>query len=429
MFAYLALLTICGFFLVLSIKNLLHRRFLHPADLAILSIFYYAVPLSIAGFFSWNPRGLIFLHRAAADPDLAFRSLVYATAAIACLQIGRKIGEHVPSPQLNYYFEISASSEGRARLAFAALIGMVGIGIPLFGIPEFLAGYATSSYTTSAALGNAMIYFGVESLGLCIAYALLVRRVLNRNTLLVLILVALVCIIFVLAIRAKRLEAVSAMLPMAIILLSSRSSITLATWRIGLGAAAIAALIAVSVLRIGDIADSFTVAYYAFSEGLYAGHSLPGIEGRLEANLLAVEYGARYLSSVLGFIPRFLWEGKDDMVYAGNMALNGVSPLGATSFLAEVVLQGRIVAVVATYSIMGYVFERLTKFEQVWDAGLTIGKLPLRFFGYLAAIAIFVPHFRDGIIPSVKLVLQSIAFLALLAGVHSIAARRRKAST
>ena len=32
----------------------------------------------------------------------------------------------------------------------------------------------------------------------------------------------------------------------------------------------------------------------------------------------------------------FLWEGKDDMVYAGNLALKGVAPLGATSFLAEV---------------------------------------------------------------------------------------------
>lgn len=300
---------------------------------------------------------------------------------------------------------------------------MVAIGIPLFGVNEFLAGYASASYTTGAALGSALIYFGVESLGLVIAYALLISKVTGRSSLRTLIILSLICVIIVLAIRAKRLEAVTAMLPIAIILLSNRSSFKLTTSRIAIGVGAVAALVAISFLRIDDTADRFTIVYYALSEGLYAGHSLPGITGRLEGLLLNYEYGTRYISALLGFIPRFLWEGKDDMVYAGNLALQGVSPLGATTFLAEVVLQGGIVAVAITYTFMGFLFERLTKFEDVWDAGLRIGKLPLRFIGYLVAVAIFVPHFRDGIIPSIKLVLQSVAFLLMLAGVHSMARR------
>jgi hypothetical protein len=102
------------------------------------------------------------------------------------------------------------------------------------------------------------------------------------------------------------------------------------------------------------------------------------------------------------------------MVYAGNIALESVSPLGATNILAEIVLQGGLIAVAVVYTIMGYLFQRVMLFQRNWDFDRDAGLIPLRFGFYLIVIAIFVPHFRDGIIPAIKLSLQGLVFFILL---------------
>ena len=420
MFEFTFLLIITGTITAFAVSRLATDRFLHPSDLAIVSTVYYSVPLAIAGFLSYNPRGLIFLHTYAADAALAIQSLRFVVLAIIMISCGTFASRQVKKSKATYYFVIDRQSPARANAGYAILLSIFALGLYLFGISAFLEGYASEVYGDTATLGNVLIYFTTGAFGAVFAYVLLIGKASNLRSTVFLSLISLMVLLFTILVRAKRLEIVSALLPALIVLLSQRKSIKLTTTRIIVVLSALVALTAIAAIRIGDEFDSFTIAYYIFSEGLYAGHSLPGILGHLETGMLSFENGARFLNSLLGFIPRFLWEGKDDLVYAGDFVLKSVSPLGATNLLAEVVLQGGIIAVAFTYFIMGFTFDRLTKFEAVWDRGIATGRLPARFIGYLIAIAIFIPHFRDGIVPAVKISLQMGVVFVLLVGVNSM---------
>lgn len=402
-----------------SVARMLRSRFPHPTDLAIVSTWYYTVPLAICGYLLINPRGIIFLHAPAANPAIAYSSMTFGIIAILSLLAGQTAGRMMGPAALSSAFVLDAAGEGRARTAFMLLIGMIGLGVIQFGISQFLQGYATESDAQGATLGIALVYFAVGSLGLVITYALLLYRTTGNRYLLFLIALAAICALAVLLIRAKRLEIVTTLLPAGIVLLAGRKSLKVTTSRVVLGVLAIAALIAVSLIRVGDRLDTFTMSFYLFSEGLYAGHSLPGIIARLDGHMVGYENGTRFLSAVLGFVPRFLWPEKDDIVYAGNLALDGVSPLGATSILTEIVLQGGLVAVVVCYALMGMLFDRASRFEEQWDRAIAANVVPGRFILYLVLIAIFVPHFRDGIIPAVKLTLQAGVFMAILVNLRA----------
>jgi hypothetical protein len=413
---FYALLIASSIVAVISFRNLLVQRFPHPADLATVSTYYYAVPLAICGYFSFNPEAIVFLHGYAADPSLARQSLRFTFLAICAMQIGRWAAAKGGSSDLGYYFPIGVGSSLRAGAGYAFLLGLIGFGIILFGWEAFISGYATESSSLTADVGIALVYFATGTSGLAFAYTLLIRNKASDQTIPWGLLLLILAVIFVLIARSKRLEIVSAMIPAAIVMFSQRKSLKVTRKRIVAGLFAVAILIAVSVYRVdaGDDISLFNIAFYGLSEGLYAGHSLPGILGNLETGTLGFENGGRFLNALLGFIPSFLWEGKNDMVYAGNIALESVSPLGATNILAEIVLQGGLIAVAVVYTIMGYLFQRVMLFERNWDYDRDAGLIPLRFGFYLIVIAIFVPHFRDGIIPAIKLSLQGLVFFILL---------------
>lgn len=406
--------------------RLLGSRFLHPTDAAVIATFYYAVPLAVCGFALFNPRNLVFLHGAAADPALAMRSLHYAVFAIIALYAGtfaiRALGRERPGT----YFETSDAGHLRSYMAAGVLFVLVAAGILQFGVADFFEGYASASDAGSATLGIALVYFAVSAFGMIVAYALLLRQAGPDRNVFWLIAGCAACALFVLLARSKRLEIVIAFLPMAIILLSRRKSVIVSMSRLAIGGIVAVLLAILAASRIDDVLDPFSLAFYLFSEGLYAGHALPGIVQRLDAGMVGYEGGIRFLSALLAFVPRFVWPGKDDFVYAGSHALDGVSPLGATTFLAEVVLQGGIIAVVLTHFVLGMLFEWSMRFEAVWDRALGSGKFPGRFLVYLVLIAVFVPHFRDGIIPAVKLTLQALVFLVLLTGLHRVPAWLRQ---
>lgn len=418
MILYCALLVLACVFGARSIINLFKSRFPHPADVATISIFYYGVPLSVAGFFSLNYGGMVFLNAAAGDPELALWSMQYIVAALISLHLGRVLGVAIGPASFREFSSLSRDAENRTRILFAAQIAILALGVYLFGLREFFSGYAAESFQGSASTGNALIYTVVETLGITIAFTMILGRVSGRIPLKIWILASILFLVIVLGVRAKRLEVVAAFIPAAILLLSRRSSLKASSWRFLGGGLAIAGLVIISALRASDTLDPFRIVYYFFSEGIYAGHSLPGIVERIAADTIDYEKGARIINALLGFIPRFLWEGKDNMVYAGNLILEGVAPLGATSLLAEVVLQGSYIAVAICYFVMGAIFQRLAMFETVWDEALKQGLMPSRFAGYIIAIAIFIPHFRDGIIPAVKLSLQAGVFFIILLGLQ-----------
>lgn len=413
MLSYLALLIVATILAVRSVKGLITNRFPHPSDLATLSIFYYAVPLSMAAWFSFNYRGQVFLSPAAADAKLGFESLGFATLAMVMLIFGRLAGSFVGLARLKRYFTLGPALIVRLQAAYVAMFAIIAIGILLFGVNEFLAGYAIESLVENASAGNALIYWAVECLGLTLALTVLQGSYSGRTPLKFMGLIAVAFLVLILVARAKRLEIVTAIIPLLIVLFARRNNAKVAARRIAWGFAIVAGLVIASAARLSDTLDQSSTAFYLLAEGLYAGHSLPGILERLDSASISPEYGVRFLSALVAFVPRFVWEGKDAMIYAGNIALDGVSPMGATTFLTEVVFQGKYIAVTLCYGIMGFVFERLTRFQEGFD-DIKNGAIPARFIGYIIAIAIFVPHFRDGIIPAIKLSLQDFVFLWVL---------------
>lgn len=416
---FLIMASVTTALMIVAVTRMLQSRFLRTVDLAIVSIWYYTVPLAICGYFRYNPQGRIFLHTAAMDPAIAFQSMQYGLLAILALIGGQLAGRSMGPAQITGFFLVDRSGEMRARVALLLLIGLIGIGVVQFGVSQFLQGYATESDLQGATLGIALVYFAVGSLGLVIAYGLLLHRVTGRRSLLFMMLLAVLCALAVLLIRAKRLEIVTTLLPAVILLLAGRASLKLTASRIMLGVLVVLTLVAVSVLRVDDELDFETFNFYLLSEGLYAGHSLPGIIAWFNANMIDYEGGFRFVSSLLAFVPRFLWPDKDEIVYAGNLALQDISPLGATSILTEIVLQGGALAVLLCYALMGAIFERASRFETVWDQAIENGVVPKRFITYLVLTTIFVPHFRDGIIPAIKLTLQAGVFMLVLVGTRS----------
>lgn len=414
-----ALLLLVAFVLTArSGLRLILRRFPHPADLAILSTTYYAVPLAAAAYASYNYNGLLFLSPEAADPELALTSMRYTVVALTCLELGCYLGRLLGQPRMLFYANLTRATQVRTAIWFPALFGMLAIGIFLFGWSEFKSGYASEVTGLLPTIGNGLIFSATELLGLAIMVALLLGQRFGKVPLKLLILFALAALIFILAFRAKRLEVVTAVMPAALVLFSSRSWISAPLARVSFGAAALLGLVLVSTFRVSDQVSLANLGYYSMTEGVYAGHALPGIVNRLEAGYIGYEYGARFLFSFLSFVPRIFWETKDELLSVGNAALEGVAPLGASTFLAETVLQGGFIAVILVFVSLGFLCERSTKFEKIWDKAIANGFMPLRFGVYVIIVAILIPHFRDGIVPSIKLALQAIIFLLLIVGVR-----------
>ncbi|MGK6320532.1 O-antigen polymerase [Sphingomonas sp. DT-204] len=415
---FLACTALSTFLTGKAVVNLFRDRFPHPADIASISVFYYGVPLAIAGYFDWNYGQMAFLANFAADQGLAELSIRYIALALVALQCGRMIGQQLGYPRMTRFGIVNTLAFERVRFTFFGLIGLIAVGVYLFGLQEFLAGYATEGLDITGVTGNALVYATLELMGLTIAYAMIIGLYTGRIPFKMLIGVCLVIMLIILAIRAKRLEIVSAFIPPAIILLSRRSAISSLSWRVIAGSTVVLVLVVVSALRASVDLNFFDGVILFLSEGLYAGHSLPGISERLQTQVLGYEHGTRFINALLGFVPRFVWEGKDEMVYAGNLALKGVAPLGATTFLAEVVLQGGMIAIAICYTAMGFIFERIMRFQDAWDECISKGIIPARCGAYLIAVAIFIPHFRDGIIPAVKLSLQAGVFFAILSSMR-----------
>jgi hypothetical protein len=224
------------------------------------------------------------------------------------------------------------------------------------------------------------------------------------------------------AVRGKRLEVVSALLSVMILLFGTRKLFRSVRGRILTVAVLIVLVSTVGMLRLGAELDPLMMAFNFVAEGLFAGHALPGIIEKLDTYQVGYEYGKRAVLGLLAFIPRFVWPSKDDLIYGGSdyngadKALEGVRPLGASTILAEVVLQGGATAVIIWFGSLGYLFERLHSGLENFDTDMRERRLSGSTIGYLVSMTIFIPHWRDGMVPSIKLAMQASVFFYALAG-------------
>lgn len=418
MLEFLFLLGITGGLVTLAVKRLVTSRFPSGADLSQLSTFYYSVPLAILAYLSVNLRQMAFLNEIAANRELAIISLRYVCVAMVGIEVGRYLGKLMGPARFSFFFGVDEAATYRAGVLTCAVLLLFPAGIVLFGINSFLEGYATESMSVGGDTGTALIYSAIEALGITLAFFMIMRLSLGRLPVKPLFWLSLAAIAVIFVIRVKRLEVVSALVPLGIILFAGRSRIKATITRVLLGMGLLIALAVVSATRVSERIDLQTITFYFLSEGLYAGHSLPGIINRLDINMTGYEYGMRFLNSVLAFVPSFLWPSKIQVVYGSDLIFEGISPLGATTMLTEIVLQGGVVAVAIFYTLLGLFFERVERFQEGWDKSVVTGCYPARFGLYLIAVSVFIPHFRDGVIPALKLALQGLAFFMVLAAVH-----------
>ncbi|ALS59542.1 hypothetical protein AT302_07030 [Pandoraea norimbergensis] len=398
--------------------RVLTRRFAHPADLAALSVLYYALPLSFVALVLRDDDGRVYLHRAASDPEIALQSLHYAILAVISLKCGQWIASTIGSGAVRHMFPLMPKDGRKARNFILLLMIVIVCGIGLYG-PAFFAGYAVESTEGSAALGNAFIYSSIEFIGLTFGYVLLVKVAHKDRPISNVVWMAAIFLIVLALLRGKRLEVVSAFLPLALLSFGMSRWLTKPLSRLTLILSLAVVISLVASLRLGEAFNLPSLMFNLFSEGLFAGHSLPGIIEKIQMGSIDYEDGSRMLMGVLAVVPRFLWPEKDALLYAGNAALVGVSPLGATTMLAEVVLQGGALAVGLTYFVMGFVFQRFYVGIRYMASDVRERRLPLAAIGYLVCVAIFIPHFRDGIIPAMKISFQAVVYLAVLAGLQS----------
>lgn len=418
MLEFLVLLSVSAAIVCFAVARLATSKFPSGADLAQLSTFYYSIPLAILAFLSINLRQMSFLNEIAANQELAILSMRYVCLAMICIEIGKYIGRSMGKAQFVYVFDTDNRAPYRTGLLTCIVLMLFPIGIALFGLESFLQGYATESMSAGGDAGTALIYSAIEALGITLAFMMTMRLSLKRLPVKPLFWLSLASIAVIFVVRVKRLEVISALVPLGIILFASRSRISATVVRISIGILLLLLLAVVSASRVSEQIDPQTIAFYFLSEGLYAGHSLPGIIHRIDINMTGYEYGMRFANSLLAFVPSFLWQAKTEVVYGPDLIFEGISPLGATTMLTEIVLQGGMIAVAIFYTLLGLFFERVERFQDVWDKAVVTGRYPARFGLYLIAVSVFIPHFRDGVIPALKLTLQGLAYFVVLAAVH-----------
>jgi hypothetical protein len=418
MFELVTLLTVAGLFAIQSLWGLLVARFPHPADLATLAVFYYTLPLALAATLFPDVSELIFLHSAASNYDLALQSIAYTVLAALCLQLGRWAGTRLPVRAPRVQFALGQPDLLKTKLTLVGLLGAIILGVAMFGTDAFFAGYNVASQESTATLGTAVIYLSIEWLGLAMVYGVLASRASGRALGWGIITLTVASLLFLGAVRGKRLEIIAASLPVGVVLFATRKFLRSIHGRV---LTVLSAAVLVSVLasvRLGGDLSLASVLFNLVSEGLFAGHVLPGILEKLNSGQIDYEYGRRVLGGLFAFVPRIFWPNKDDFLYSGNQVLEAVAPLGASSIVAEVVLQGGAIAVIAWFGSLGFLFERIHGGMKYFDAAIRARRLPGGVIAYLVVIASFIPHFRDGLMPATKIALQSAVFFAGVAGLR-----------
>ncbi len=412
MIAYVAGLYLL--WMVVILRRLLTSSLPRPTDVAQLSVFFYNAPLALVATLpiaDFLDGYAIFLNAVAGDSELAATTLLLAVAACASLEVGRHLGGlRLRAAHNRTSLQAKASLKLQRNAALLCLGGLltVFLGIVLFGVDAFFAGYAIESTSGSASEGSALIFFAYETIGLCAFIWLVCRLATGKVACIWVVFITIAVILTLTLIRGKRLEMIIAMLPFILILWSTK----LRSFGSRLAAASVMVLAvsAMASLRFGEIPDAAALAFNIFSEGLYAGHVTPGLVEAVQTQSVRMEGGIRFAAAFAALVPRFIFPAKDELIYQSLTDVSEFAPLGATSMLAEVYLQGGWIACILFFGFIGIVGRRL-EIKSLLGSDASV---PIKTLVYLVFLCSFIPHFRDGIIPAIKIPLQLLIMLGFL---------------
>ena len=399
-------LATCGYLLWLGFifNRLLTTSMPRPSDVMLLSLFFYNFPLaliaSIPELAEVTPY-LVFLNPIASDAEIAETTIALTILASISVATGRWMSGrfmHVGARKHSVLASISIQ-RAAAKLSILFLL-TIAIGVALFGFESFFAGYAVESNSDASSDGIALIFFAYEAIGLCAFIWYCGYRHTGKRIGMALMVIAMSTIIAITLTRGKRLELIIALLPLLLVLWSTRLLTVKA--RATTIVIIVVTISALASIRQGELPDASSIAFNFFSEGLYAGHVTPGVIDALEAGQVKAENGLRFVAALAAFVPRFVFPQKDDLIYESLTDMKQFAPLGATSMLAEILLQGGATAVVVSFAFLGWLARRL----EIPSLLRSDGRIELRTVLYILFVCSFVLHFRDGIITSTKIPLQ-----------------------
>jgi len=396
--------------LVFVARRLFRLPMPRPTDVAIFSLFFYNVPLALAAVL---PLGTlledyaVFLNAVAGEREVANKTLLLTMFASLALATGRTLGRGFSShPRTFLAIPITHRFQRAAGSACLVALAAIGAGLSLFGIDSFFSGYATDSAAPGATSGTALIFFAYEVIGLCaLLWYVCYQETRDRNRRLV-VGIALTTIVGLTLVRGKRLELIIALAPLFLVVWSKLK----VRQRMLAVIAIVLAISSWASFRQGAVPNPAAIAFNVFSEGLYAGHVTPGIVEALDSHNLSTEGGKRFWAALAAFIPRFVFPNKDEIIYQSLTEMSQFAPLGATSMLAEVYLQGKSIALSGFFFVVGLVGRRL-ELDELFPPQRVIFPHSVL---YLLFVCSFIPHFRDGIIPAIKIPLQLVAVFTAL---------------
>lgn len=399
-----------------ALFRLLRDRLPDPADAVILSVFFYNVPLAILAFYKLDwifPGYIVFLTYDAADGSAAEMTLIATFVATLGIDIGSKCYARRSSTS---FFLVNDRILLFSAFGIVCLCVFVVIaGALAMGLQNYFVDYNSQTDLRNESDYVALIYFAFEAAGVFSFIAYCSRH--NGNPIVVtrVLILALIFILGMALVRGKRLEPVLAVLPMFMLFWSTR---LVNFWQRSVVVACFVVMFAaLASLRSGELPTFASIAFDSISEGVYAGHMTPGIINAIDNESIDPENGSRIFIGFLAIVPRFLFPGKDDIVYRSLADIGQFNPLGATSLLGEVYLQGGMGFVFGFFLVIGFCAQ-LVRVDSL-RIDLRFG-LPLRNVLYLVFIGTFLFHFRDGLIIIVKLSLQMVLLLGILCSIGKV---------
>jgi hypothetical protein len=393
----------------ISLQNILRDPLPHPADAILLSIFFYNAPLALISIYNLEwlfPDYKVFLNAESRDSYLAEKTMIICFVSMIGLEMGRRL--FFKYKMSERYIVMDNSFSNFSLIIIIAMSSIILSAAYAMGFGNYFVGYNIDTNVINVSDYIAFIYFCIEAVGIFFLFVFVNKKFGNRKFILIVLFILISYIVFMALARGKRLELVVALLPLMLLFWSVK--LRSVSTRMFVAVGFLLAFSSLASLRFGEIPTLSALFFNSFSEGLYAGHMTPGVINAIDYQGMRPELGARFGIGFLAIIPRFMFPGKDQIVYQSITDITEFTPLGATSLLGETYLQGGTLFVLLAFIGFGFL-SRLFEVDRLYEKGSKY--FPLKSIYYLIFMGTFLFHFRDGIVVMVKLTLQMVIVVSL----------------
>ena len=405
--------------LLFLLSKIIFSRFINPLNLTLISILYYSLPViyvllfidSLESNISYNSDNKL----------IAFYCLLILIVSIISISIGfllaTKIKTNISSTYL--YFEIKKNKFTALKYFYYLFFILIFFGIILYGPSILFSGYNVQSTNNNSSLGTALLFGSLEYFGVLFSFSFIYKIMYGTLPLKKYFILSILILIFFAIIRGKRLEVVSAILPIIFLNFAFSEKFKKKSNKIILSFLILITISFIAIFRTGGQLSINSLLYNIVSEGFLAGLMLPSLMNLYLINQMFYEYGGRVVLSLFSIFPSLFWPNKNDFIVKFNENFEGLTPFGAVSYISEIFVQGGFFFLIIYFIFFGAFIGYIFKLRAHVDNDMNKKRISIRLIMYLNFLTYTVPHFRDGIIVSNKSFIQSTLFFLLLLFLNS----------